>query len=151
MRRKIEVDIDIGSRIRELREEYQIKLTKLAEDVGISKSHLSAIELGKIENPTVGILLRIADSLGTSVAYILGETDDARKIRVSAELAIGEEVELLYEVGSVIPDIAERMVGIIRTSGLVRYGEEYIARLREASNYLRIELGDYQKRGLKIT
>lgn len=57
----------IGSDIRRVREESDIKLTDLAEAIGISKSHLSAIEREVIDNPSLRTVNKIAEALGVSL------------------------------------------------------------------------------------
>ena len=52
----------IEMRIREVREEKGISLSKLAEMTNISKSHLSDVERGEKE-PSISIIVRIALAL----------------------------------------------------------------------------------------
>lgn len=54
----------LGTTIRNLRKEIGKTLSEVAESTGISKSYLSQIESGKVANPTVELLGRIAKALG---------------------------------------------------------------------------------------
>lgn len=65
----------IGDRIREIRETRKLTQEQLAEKAAMSKGFLSEIENGK-RNVSSEYLLRIANSLGASVDYLLrGITD----------------------------------------------------------------------------
>jgi transcriptional regulator with XRE-family HTH domain len=67
----------VGDRIREVREHRRITQDRLAETSGISKGFLSDVENNK-RNISSEYLLRIANSLGTSVDYLLkGESSTA--------------------------------------------------------------------------
>lgn len=59
----------LGARIKALRKQKGWSQERLAERVGISTQYLSNIERGK-ENPTLYLLLRLADSLRVSLAEI---------------------------------------------------------------------------------
>jgi transcriptional regulator with XRE-family HTH domain len=71
----------VGDRIRQVREDRRFTQDRLAEMTTISKGFLSDVENNK-RNVSSEYLLRIANSLGTSVDYLLkGEspTNDAAK------------------------------------------------------------------------
>jgi transcriptional regulator with XRE-family HTH domain len=60
----------VGDRIREIREAKKLTQDQLAEKAAISKGFLSEVENGK-RNVSSEYLLRIANSLGASVDYLL--------------------------------------------------------------------------------
>lgn len=71
----------VGDRIREVREHRRITQDRLAEMSGISKGFLSDVENNK-RNISSEYLLRIANSLGTSVDYLLkGESSTAETLQ----------------------------------------------------------------------
>lgn len=71
----------VGDRIREVREHRRITQDRLAEMSGISKGFLSDVENNK-RNISSEYLLRIANSLGTSVDYLLkGESPTAETLQ----------------------------------------------------------------------
>ena len=77
------VDMNVGTKIRELREDKGLSLSELARQAGISKAYLSQIEAGKTTRPSGEALLRIASVLGSSVAALLGaQTVGYRKSEV---------------------------------------------------------------------
>jgi len=59
----------LGAAIRAFRVERDLKQLDVAEDAGITVSHLSKIETGKV-NPTWGTVEAIARGLGTTVAAV---------------------------------------------------------------------------------
>ncbi len=59
----------LGAAIRALRVERDLKQLDVAEDAGITVSHLSKIETGKV-NPTWGTVASIAKALDVTVAEI---------------------------------------------------------------------------------
>jgi transcriptional regulator with XRE-family HTH domain len=74
----------IGTRIRELREEAGLSLSRLAEQAGVSKSYLWKLENGKTKvRPSGETLYKIATALGTSMSELLGRgvlVDEPRDI-----------------------------------------------------------------------
>jgi len=69
----------IGDRIKEMRLQKRYSITRLAEKAQISKSYLSQIEKGSNSNPSLQMLHKIAASLGTSVDYLIDETNEHMK------------------------------------------------------------------------
>ncbi|MBR5578816.1 MAG: helix-turn-helix transcriptional regulator [Lachnospiraceae bacterium] len=61
---------ELGCRIRSCRMEHSIKQAKMAEDLGISNNHLSAIEHGK-QKPSMDTFINICSYLQVSPDYLL--------------------------------------------------------------------------------
>src|SRR3954454_2320172 len=70
---------DVGSRLRQARNQRRISLTELAKATGISKSTLSRLETGQ-RKPSLELLLPIAQAHNTSLDKLVGapEADDPR-------------------------------------------------------------------------
>jgi transcriptional regulator with XRE-family HTH domain len=64
--------MDLGSAIRARRDRLGLTLEALAERTGVSRAMLSEIERGA-KNPTIRVVVRIAEALGCSVSQLLGE------------------------------------------------------------------------------
>ena len=71
------VSIDVGNRLRQLREGRRVSMRTLATMSGLSANALSMIERGKT-SPSVSTLYRIADALTVPVTDFFGP-DEARK------------------------------------------------------------------------
>jgi transcriptional regulator with XRE-family HTH domain len=73
--------LELGSRIRSLREDKGLSLRVVAESAGVSESFLSQVERG-VANPSVASLRRIAEALGGSVAsFFEGPSVAGRLVR----------------------------------------------------------------------
>ena len=65
--------------LKALRDEGGISQRQLAEAIGVSQQSINKYENHNIE-PDIGTLIRIADYFNTSVDYLVGHTDNRRKI-----------------------------------------------------------------------
>ncbi len=65
-------------RLRDLREDNDIKQRELAEHLNIKQNTYSQYENGKREIP-IGLLWKLADFYNTSVDYLIGRTDNPHK------------------------------------------------------------------------
>lgn len=81
--------MDVGARIRELRERRGFSQNKLAEWANISQSHLRRVEMGEADI-TVGRLCLICDTLGVTVAEFFGESAEREEV-LSAVSALSSE------------------------------------------------------------
>lgn len=78
--REDENDIkEIGKRIRRLRKERGLTVAELAEKVDITEGYLGNIERGAVENPTLKVLTKIAQSLNLKRENLLSETKSETK------------------------------------------------------------------------
>ena len=113
--------VNLGQKIRDFRKERGITLSRLAEQLSISPSYLSAIERG-VRKPSIPMLKKISEALNVSVTYLLSEADDeatAEKLRFIREgrgLSIEELAEISeipasslekYERGQAVPDLED--------------------------------------------
>ena len=71
-KRRLEGSSDLGGQIRKSRAERNLSQFDLAKLVGVSPTHISAIETGKVTNPGIELVERIAQVLGVSL--ILGSS-----------------------------------------------------------------------------
>ena len=76
------VELELGRRIRELREQRGAALRAVAEAAGVSESFLSQVERG-VASPSVATLRRMAEALGESVAsFFQGPSAPGEVVRV---------------------------------------------------------------------
>ncbi len=73
------VSVDVGSRLRELRETRGISMRALAIKSGLSANALSMIERGKT-SPSVSTLYKLADALGVSITSFFGVQNEKHQI-----------------------------------------------------------------------
>jgi transcriptional regulator with XRE-family HTH domain len=69
------VSIDVGKRLKELRELRRISIRSLASKSGLSANALSMIERGKT-SPSVSTLYKLSDALGVSITEFFGPQPD---------------------------------------------------------------------------
>lgn len=67
-------------RIKDLREDHDLTQSDLGKEIGISQRLYSYYERGECSLPPE-ILIALADYYDTSVDYILGRTDNPKKIK----------------------------------------------------------------------
>ena len=65
--------LSLGRRVRELREANSITMKSLAQSVGVTQGHLSAIEAGKTTNPGIDLVQSIAKVFGLTTSELIGE------------------------------------------------------------------------------
>ena len=65
-------------RIRDLREDHDMTQTQVAKILGMSQTGYSKYETGENDLPTA-VLIRLARLYGTSIDYLLNETDQQQR------------------------------------------------------------------------
>jgi transcriptional regulator with XRE-family HTH domain len=73
------VSVNIGERLRELREAHNISMRALATKSGLSANALSMIERGKT-SPSVSTLYKLADALGVSITSFFGSDAERKQV-----------------------------------------------------------------------
>jgi transcriptional regulator with XRE-family HTH domain len=73
------VSVNIGERLRELREARNISMRALATRSGLSANALSMIERGRA-SPSVSTLYKLADALGVSITAFFGPEGEKKQI-----------------------------------------------------------------------
>lgn len=67
----------LGERLHRLRLEADQSLQQVADAVGAAKAHIWQIEKGRADNPSIGLVKRLADHFGVSIGYLVDEDADA--------------------------------------------------------------------------
>ena len=65
-------------RLRDMREDRDMNQTEVAKIIGMSQTGYSKYETGENDIPTA-VLIKLARFYNTSIDYLLGETDDAKR------------------------------------------------------------------------
>lgn len=73
------VSVNIGERLRELREAHNISMRALATKSGLSANALSMIERGRT-SPSVSTLYKLADALGVSITSFFGSDAERKQV-----------------------------------------------------------------------
>jgi transcriptional regulator with XRE-family HTH domain len=73
------VSVNIGERLRELREARNISMRSLASRSGLSANALSMIERGKA-SPSVSTLYKLSEALGISITSFFGSNSERKQV-----------------------------------------------------------------------
>lgn len=73
------ISVNIGERLRELREARNISMRTLATKSGLSANALSTIERGKA-SPSVSTLYKLAEALGVSITSFFGSDAERKQV-----------------------------------------------------------------------
>ena len=115
-----------GARLRALREERHLTLTRMAADLGLSAAYLSALEHGKRARPTPGLVRQICGYLG----IIWDDADElqalAKRSRPKVTVDTGGQSPLATELANLLADrVGEldeptlaRLLDIVRTAAI---------------------------------
>src|SRR3954469_19832059 len=95
----------LGARITKMRMQRGESLQQVADAVGVSKAHIWELEKGRTDNPSMGLVTRLADHFRISVSSLVGEdprAEDAdpkiaRMFRQATNLAT-EDLEVLEDM-----------------------------------------------------
>ena len=98
-------------RIKQLREKKEVSQSELASSIGIARNTLSQYETGK-RQPDYKTLLKFADYFGVSTDYLLGRTDNQKRVVSPQILRITTKdgKELTEEEMQKVIDFAEMVV-----------------------------------------
>ncbi len=88
--------MNVGNRIRELREKSEYSQNGLAEKAGISQTHLRRVELGQADI-TVGHLQLLCDALEISVKDFFNVNADAEELSVALSNLTPKQKKLLVD------------------------------------------------------
>ena len=64
----------LADKVKELRQKLGWKQVTLAKNSGIPQATISRIESGKVTQPKMGQLQKLADALGTTIDYLAGDS-----------------------------------------------------------------------------
>jgi len=149
--------VNVGSRLRELREERNISMRGLAVKSGLSANALSMIERGKT-SPSVSTLYKLADALGVDITAFFGPAAErlacvfikaGERARVPFQRGLWEGMGGETFIGRVLPFMLTLENG--GASGphfMAHTGHEFVLCLRGALEYqvdgraYRMEPGD---------
>ena len=71
--------VDVGLRLKELREARNISMRTLATKSGLSANALSMIERGRT-SPSVSTLYKLSDAMGVSITAFFGPESDKKQV-----------------------------------------------------------------------
>lgn len=100
--------MSLAGRLKSLRIGKGESLQKAADGIGLSKPHLWELESEKSTNPSLELLTALAKHYGTTVAYLVGETDEPE---VEAMVFGREFKNATEEEKKLIVQMTEKLLG----------------------------------------
>ncbi|HBN12648.1 MAG TPA: transcriptional regulator [Clostridiales bacterium] len=88
--------MDVGKRIKELRERTGFTQNRLAEWAGVSQTHLRRVELGQ-QDITIGQLQLVCDGLGISLAEFFNSGEETETLTDVIAKLTPKQKQLLTE------------------------------------------------------
>jgi transcriptional regulator with XRE-family HTH domain len=101
------ISVDVGSRLRQLREQYNISMRGLAAKSGLSANALSMIERGKT-SPSVSTLYKLSDALGVPITEFFSQQIERQEV---VFLKATERSKITFAKGSMEGLGGEQFVG----------------------------------------
>lgn len=136
--------VNVGNRLRELREERGISMRGLAAKSGLSANALSMIERGKT-SPSVSTLYKLADAMGVDITAFFGEPLERQHIvfmksearpRVSFQRGLWEDLGGTNFTGRMAPFILTlENGGGSGPNAMLHTGHEFVFCLRGTLEY----------------
>ena len=74
MKKDIDMNIDVGQKIRELRKSKKFSITDLSQESGLSTGLISQIERNMVV-PSIKVMWKIANVLEVNIGYFFDEDD----------------------------------------------------------------------------
>ena len=88
--------MEVGARIKELRERAGFTQNKLAEWAGVSQTHLRRVELGQ-QDITIGQLRLVCDGLGVSLSEFFNVSEGQENLSDVISKLTPKQTKLLME------------------------------------------------------
>jgi transcriptional regulator with XRE-family HTH domain len=136
--------VNVGNRLRELREERNISMRGLATKSGLSANALSMIERGKT-SPSVSTLYKLAEAMGVDITAFFGQPLERQSIvfmkaaerpRVSFQRGVWEDLGGVNFIGRVEPFVLTlENGGGSGPNTMLHSGHEFVFCLRGSLEY----------------
>jgi len=69
----------LADRIKAFRMKKKLSLQELADSAGVSKAHIWDLETGRSKNPSMDLLIKLANKLEVAVVDLVGENPEAEE------------------------------------------------------------------------
>ena len=100
----------LGRRISALRLKKRESLQQVADAVQVSKAHIWELEKGRTDNPSMGLVTRLADHFGVSVTYLVGEQIDAPDAEVNLSRMFRQAQDLDDREMAILNDMLQSLL-----------------------------------------
>lgn len=94
----------------ELRRRKKQSLQDVADAVDVSKAHIWELEKGRADNPSMGLVTRLADHFGVSVAYLVGESVESPDADVQLQRMFRQANDLQPHEREILDDMMQSLL-----------------------------------------
>jgi len=124
-KRQIDGSHALGKQLRQLRKAKGWTIAELADKIDASPAHLSEIETGKVTNPGIELLARIARALNVGLTIVSGQgqTDPNAALEYESPFSATE----LAQQGGFIAASADALVRVLLDTSLSLHQRRQIA------------------------
>lgn len=142
MKKDLDMDIDIGRKIRELRKSKKYSITELSKDTGLSTGLISQIERNMVV-PSIKAMWKIANILDVNIGYFFDEEakDDNKEDEVIVRKNKRKFIETndatkAYEL--LMPNLIDKNIEflLITLDKETRENKEYVSHKGEECGYI---------------
>ncbi len=99
--------MDVGKRLQKIRNKKHISVYRIAQDTGVSTSHINSIERGE-KKPSVDTLCRLIEPLGITMSEFFNEDADISYLSA-------DEKEVIEYFRTMPKDSAAAVIQLIRS------------------------------------
>ena len=103
--------MSLGARLTKLRLDAKQSLQDVATAVGVSKAHIWELEKGRTDNPSMGLVQRLADHFGKSVTFMVGEEVDAPDADTDLQRMFRQAKNLDHRERKILDDMMKSLLG----------------------------------------
>lgn len=102
--------IPLGAKLAELRLKTRESLQEVAAAVGVSKAHIWEMEKGRADNPSLGLVTRLADHFKVSVSFLAGEDPKARDVDRDVQRMFRQVEQLDVRERAILDDMMQSLI-----------------------------------------
>ncbi|HEX3756870.1 MAG TPA: helix-turn-helix transcriptional regulator [Rhizomicrobium sp.] len=100
----------LGGKIAALRLNARESLQDVADAVGVSKAHIWELEKGRADNPSLGLVTRLADHFKVSIASLVGEDAKAKDADADIQRMFRQVSKLDAHERGLLNDMMESLI-----------------------------------------
>jgi transcriptional regulator with XRE-family HTH domain len=100
----------LGAKLAAMRLKTRESLQEVADAVGVSKAHIWEMEKGRADNPSLGLVTRLADHFKVSVAFLAGEDSKARDVDRDVQRMFRQVEQLDARERAILDDMMQSLI-----------------------------------------
>ena len=100
----------LGARLATLRQQKEQSLQEVADAVGVSKAHIWELEKGRADNPSMGLVQRLADHFEVSITFLVGEAVDAPDADIELQRMFRQAQKLEPSERAILDDMMKSLL-----------------------------------------